>query len=219
MTTWGICPEKNSSKRLPSIKEKKLRCRFFKLNEARLLSHLEMITVFSRALRRAGIPIKYSEGFHPLPRIISGAALPVGVESICEYVDFIVWGDIIPAHFLKKMNRELPPGIKLLQSEEVPLKFPLESDMANIVNYLISLDSSDSSSANFMEKLRGDAGETKKGEGALAVLKIDILNSTFINVSLHEKMGPAKMFREFFHMSPDEMRGMRVLKTVPIKSD
>jgi uncharacterized protein (DUF2344 family) len=211
----GVCVEKKSVSVSSPLKEKRFHCSFFKLNEARLLSHLEMITVFSRAIRRAGIPIKYSEGFHPLPRIISGAALPVGMESICEYIDFIVSGAIAPSTFLKKLNRELPPGLKLLQAEEVPLKFKSVSDTMNTVNYLISLISS----VNLVEKLKGAPEWTETREGPLAVLKIDVLDNKFLAVSLHEKMGPAKVLREIFHIDPDEVRGMRILKTEPIKKD
>ena len=64
----------------------KVRVQFAKLGKSRFLSHLELVTLFSRVIRRAGIPIRFSEGFHPLPKIVFGPALPVGVESISEYI-------------------------------------------------------------------------------------------------------------------------------------
>ena len=219
MSKIGVCLGEKSPSTPSPLKEKRFHCQFFKLNEARLLGHLEMITVFSRAIRRGGIPLKYSEGFHPMPRIISGAALPVGVESLCERIDFIVLGDTTPSTFLKKMNRELPPGLKLLRTEEVPLKSSSGSDSMNVVNYLISLVSSDSSSVNLSGKLKGAPAWSEKGEGPLSVLEIGILDSKYLTVSLHEKTGPAKVLREIFHLDPDEVRGMRILKTEPTKKD
>jgi radical SAM-linked protein len=50
-------------------------------------SHLDMVRCFPRILRRVGLPLYYSEGFHPLPRITFGPALPVGTSSLCEHVD------------------------------------------------------------------------------------------------------------------------------------
>jgi radical SAM family uncharacterized protein len=223
MTKFGVCPELNASKRPAPLKEKRFHCRFFKLNEARLFSHLEMIMVFSRAIRREGIPIKYSEGFHPLPRIISGPALPVGMESICESIDFVVSGDMSPSTFLKKMNRELPSGLKFLEAEEVPLKFSPVSDTIHNVNYLISLASSDSSSVRLLEQLKG-APELKgkgvgEGEKPLSSLEIGVLDSTFLSVRMEKKMGLSKALQGFFHIDPNGLRGMRVLKTQFIKGN
>jgi hypothetical protein len=184
---------------------------------------LETITVFSRTLRRAGIPIKYSEGFHPLPRIISGSALPVGIESICESIDFVVSGDMSPFTFLKKMNRELPSGLKLLEAEEVPLKFSPVSDIIHNVNYLISLASSDSSSVRLLEQLKGAPESKGKGVGEgkkpLSALEIGVLDSTFLSVRMEERMGLSKTLQGFFHIDPNGLRGMRVLKTQFIKGN
>ncbi|HUT83091.1 MAG TPA: TIGR03936 family radical SAM-associated protein, partial [Thermodesulfobacteriota bacterium] len=223
MTKCGVCPAINYSYAPSPLKEKRFHCRFFKLNEARLLSHLETITVFSRTLRRAGIPIKYSEGFHPLPRIISGSALPVGIESICESIDFVVSGDMSPSTFLKKMNRELPSGLKFLEAEEVPLKFSPVSDTIHNVNYLISLASYDSSSVRLLEQFKG-APELKgkgvgEGEKPLSALEIGVLDSTFLSVRMEERMGLSKTLQGFFHIDPNGLRGMRVLKTQFIKGN
>ena len=50
-------------------------------------SHLDMVRTFPRMLRQVGLPLYYSEGFHPLPRLTFGPALPVGTASLCEHVD------------------------------------------------------------------------------------------------------------------------------------
>jgi radical SAM-linked protein len=50
-------------------------------------SHLDLVRTFPRMLRRVGLPLYYSEGFHPLPRLTFGPALPVGTASLCEHVD------------------------------------------------------------------------------------------------------------------------------------
>lgn len=104
----------------------KIRSRFSKLGEARFLSHLELISCFHRALRRAGLPLEYSGGFHPLPKISFGPPLPVGMGSLAEYVDFRLNGSIRPKDFTEALNQELPQsasgGLRILESQEIPLK-------------------------------------------------------------------------------------------------
>ena len=59
-------------------------------------SHLDMVRTFPRMLRRVGLPLYYSEGFHPLPRLTFGPALPVGTASLCEHVDVKLRADQSP---------------------------------------------------------------------------------------------------------------------------
>ena len=117
----------------------RVRLQFAKLGKARFLSHLELISLFSRVIRRAGIPIQFSEGFHPLPKIVLGPALPVGIESRAEYMDLEV-GENINVYDLKRaMNRQLPNWVKVLKSKEIPLKFPSISDSIIEIEYSLSL--------------------------------------------------------------------------------
>ena len=66
----------------------KYRCTFSKCGPARFLSHLELSRCIARTLRRAHLPLKYSQGYHPLPRIVFHDALPVGMESLKEVFDY-----------------------------------------------------------------------------------------------------------------------------------
>src|SRR5690606_33558809 len=65
----------------------KYRLRYAKFGPARFASHLDLGRALGRALRRAGLPVAYSQGFHPLPKMAFGPPLPVGVESEAEFVD------------------------------------------------------------------------------------------------------------------------------------
>ncbi len=64
-----------------------LRVRFTKLGKVRFTSHRDVARMFERAFRRADIPLAYSEGFSPRPRISFGLALSTGYESLAEYLD------------------------------------------------------------------------------------------------------------------------------------
>jgi radical SAM-linked protein len=107
--------------------KKKIRLKFRKVGEMRFLSHLELAHLFYRASKRADLPLCFSEGFHPMPRIIFATALPVGIESLTEVLDMECEGRITPSEVREKLNQTLPPGIEIAEAEEVPLFFHLSS--------------------------------------------------------------------------------------------
>ncbi len=84
---------------------------FTKTEEGRFWGHLEMVNIFTRALRRAGIAVKFSEGFHPKPKMAFSDALPIGLESLCESMRLTVVDRIAPADLVAKLNKELPHGL------------------------------------------------------------------------------------------------------------
>jgi len=93
----------------------------------RFLSHLELMHLFYRASLRAELPLSYSEGFHPMPRIIFATALPVGMESLAEFVDMECEGNITPSEVMGRLNQILPSGIEIIEAKEVPVFFHLSS--------------------------------------------------------------------------------------------
>jgi len=107
--------------------KKKIRLKFMKVGEMRFLSHLELVHLFYRASLRAELPLSYSEGFHPMPRIIFATALPVGMESLAEFVDMECEGNITPPEVMGRLNQILPSGIEIIEAEEVPVFFHLSS--------------------------------------------------------------------------------------------
>jgi radical SAM-linked protein len=119
--------------------KKKIRLKFRKVGEMRFLSHLELIHLFYRASKRADLPLCFSEGFHPMPRIIFATALPVGMESLMEIVDIECEGKITPPEVLERLNQTLPPGVEIEEAEEVPLFFHLAS-LSRPSVYWIPLD-------------------------------------------------------------------------------
>ncbi len=119
--------------------KKKIRLKFRKVGEMRFLSHLELAHLFYRASKRADLPLCFSEGFHPMPRIIFATALPVGMESLTEIVDIECEGKISPPDIRVRLNQTLPPGVEILEAEEVPLFFHLAS-LSHPSVYWIPLD-------------------------------------------------------------------------------
>ncbi|MCX8043701.1 MAG: TIGR03960 family B12-binding radical SAM protein [Desulfobacterota bacterium] len=88
-----------------------VRCRYCKTDTARFLSHLELSRALARAIRRAGIPLAYSKGFHPLPRILFYHALPVGIEALGEIFDLELNKQLSLSDITTALTPHLPPGI------------------------------------------------------------------------------------------------------------
>lgn len=102
----------------------RLRINFSKTGQMRFLSHLEMVNLFYRALRRAGFPLLYSQGFHPLPKVSFGYPLPVGIESLDEYMDVEIEGLPQLKSLFERLKKEMPEGIMLLDIKPIPLRSP-----------------------------------------------------------------------------------------------
>jgi radical SAM family uncharacterized protein/radical SAM-linked protein len=102
----------------------KIRAQFSKLGDAAFLSHLDLTHLLRRALKRAVIPVGFSQGFHPMLLLSLGPALPVGVESTAEYLDVDLSEELAPEAFTERMNAVLPAGIVVLRSWTVDRKGP-----------------------------------------------------------------------------------------------
>ena len=91
----------------------RVRVRFSKTGLMRYLSHLEVMTAILRAMRRAGVPMLYTKGFHPHPKVSFGPALPVGVEGLNEYFDIELAPSVDIAALPARVNRTLPEGLRI----------------------------------------------------------------------------------------------------------
>lgn len=132
----GVKKRVKAKNLVPSFR---VRLRFSKTGDMRNLSHLEMVTTFARAIRRAGIPIRYSQGFHPLPRITFSPPLSVGIESLAEYAELVLDGYLPSEVVLERLNSLLPEGFKVLEVKGIPMKLPPLSSTLNEATYLVFL--------------------------------------------------------------------------------
>jgi radical SAM family uncharacterized protein/radical SAM-linked protein len=116
---------------------KKFKISFSKRGMAKYFGHLEMVKIFLRAIRRAEIPVKYSEGFHPKPNISFEDTLPVGLESLSEIFYLSVNGSVEPSNVVEKLNRHLPEGLRILNCQ--PVRKNSSYKTFDPVNYTITL--------------------------------------------------------------------------------
>jgi radical SAM family uncharacterized protein/radical SAM-linked protein len=115
--------------------QQRVRCRFTLQGPLRFLSHLETLRVMTRALRRAQLPVHYSQGFHPQPQLTFATALPVGIESTGEYADVVLAAPMDPVQVQERLNRVLPAQMRILDAWSVPLPAPSLMSEALAVQY------------------------------------------------------------------------------------
>jgi radical SAM family uncharacterized protein/radical SAM-linked protein len=102
----------------------RLRFRIGRTGLARFLSNRELINVWIRALRRAGVPLAYSQGFHAHPKVQFACAPPVGEETVDDVMDVVLRETVAPEAVLARLQARLPQGIDAFDAREVPLKSP-----------------------------------------------------------------------------------------------
>ncbi|WP_242355891.1 MULTISPECIES: TIGR03960 family B12-binding radical SAM protein [unclassified Anaeromyxobacter] len=118
----------------------RVRVRWAKLGRLVALSHLETMHTLLRAIRRAGLPVVYSQGFHPKPRVSFGPALAVGVESQAEFMDLELAGELDPAEVAARLAPELPKGLEVLDAQRVEASAPSISESLRAVHYRVEFE-------------------------------------------------------------------------------
>jgi radical SAM-linked protein len=119
--------------------EELVRVKYCKDGPIKYISHLNLVQVFSRALRRADIPVMLSGGFNPRFRISFGPPLPLGISSISEYLDIKLKKEIKAEELLEKLNRVLPQGLKILGAKILPSPADSLVKVIDRATYIITL--------------------------------------------------------------------------------
>ncbi len=102
----------------------RVRVVFAKGDQVRYISHLDLLRVWERVLRRARVPMAWSQGFNPRPRLFFAAALPVGVTGSAEMLDLMLASPVELPVLQHLIGDQLPPGLHLCALEDVPLTLP-----------------------------------------------------------------------------------------------
>ncbi len=100
----------------------KIRFRFRKSGDLRLLSHLDLARCFERMLRRADLPFRSTQGFHPTPRMVFALSLPLGVVGDCEVLELELLTPCELEDVRERLNRQTPGGLDFDSASAVPMK-------------------------------------------------------------------------------------------------
>ncbi len=121
----------------------RFRVYFGKIGEMALVSHLDLVRLFDRVVRRAALPISFTGGYHPGPRISIANALTLGVTSSGEIVDFELTKVMDIDEFRHTLGKELPSDIPILKVEEVSVNSTSATRLLEEAEYLITVETED----------------------------------------------------------------------------
>lgn len=154
-----------------------IRIRFTRGEDVKFISHLDLMKVFERAVRRSGLPIAYSQGFNPHPHMVFGLPLSVGVTSDGEYADFELTRQIQPQQFIEVLSASLPEAVRITAAGEKLSKTNIMAAIAGadyalsiFLNEAVSLDEADSR----LKALMGMESVKVLKEGKGAAKEVDI---------------------------------------------
>jgi len=117
----------------------RLRIRLSRGEEIKFISHLDIMRLWERALHRAQIPLAYSAGFSPHPRLSLAAPLPVGVTSEAELMDVFVARWVSPHWFTTSVSWQLPPGMEILEVYPIALSMPSLQSQVRYAEYRVEV--------------------------------------------------------------------------------
>jgi radical SAM-linked protein len=118
------------------------RITFAKTEQMRFTGHLDLYRAWERLLRRAGLPLAYSQGFKPHPRIVLAAALPLGFTSECELADVWLEEDFSLVEVRSALEEVSPPGLRVLSVSAADPKAPSLPASVRSAEYRILLSPS-----------------------------------------------------------------------------
>lgn len=202
---------------------KKLAVFYTKMDGARYFGHLELVNIFQRALKRAGVAVRFSEGFHPKPKISFDNPLPVGIESQQEQFVITVPDTIRPRDLKVALNEQLPDGLEIIHCQLAPKKTP--AAIGKRIRYRVSTKEAlfDQSRLNtFNEKaefyitLTHRKGKLKKVDLKDIVVNSNLFDARHLELTLQSEPGktvrPFDVLRYIFELSDAQVKQARITK-------
>jgi radical SAM-linked protein len=202
----------------------KVRLQLRKDGKARFVSHLEFMTVVHRAARRGGIPVRFSGGFHPQPRISFPDALPLGVESYAEILDFELYRPWSAREVVEALNAQLPEGFRVLEAAALHWQTPAPSVSIKEVIYRVELpvDTPTDLAGRLAAFLAAAEVPVTREKGTKSVeldLRRDVHDLELADGALWmtvAKGSPVRLAAHLLGLSPEAARELRIRKTAVV---
>lgn len=211
----------------PSLQalETRVEILYSKLKDAKHFGHLELVNIFTRALRRAGLPVKFSQGFHPKPKISFHDPLPVGMESRENLFCLTLTKALDNQTIISRLNLQLPGGLFVSGCRTVALKSIPAPDKAAL--YTISLLEDEFCLQKLKKFINADEwifhritrkGREKHIDLKAIVLNIDRLCATKLKLHLkvmpETRVRPNEVIGSIFHFSDRVMKRADIIKEI-----
>lgn len=162
----------------------KLRFYFSKADEVKYVGHLDTIELFDRAFRRAKLPISFSEGFNPRPKLTFAHPLAVGISSNGEIGEIELTEKILVEEFITRLNEALPIPVRIIKAEYIEEKKSLMS-LVQSAEYTIEINEEEVSSEQIEKLLLKEQivieKTSKSGKTSMVDIKPMILSWEFVD--------------------------------------
>lgn len=216
----GDMPAQQTKAASESEQFTRVRLTLAKRGRARMVAHLEYLAMFQRAIRRAGLPIRFSGGFHPKPKVSYLEALPMGVASEAELVDLELLRPVDLNRLIDDVNVQLPEGFTIIEGEVIPWKSPSPSTAVAASRYRVPLPlNAPSDLAERIDAMlaaeRVSVHKQKKGRDIEIDLRPDIETIKLVDGELElllKKGSPLQVAAYLLEMDLEVIRRLQVRK-------
>ena len=203
---------------------------YLKEKEMRFISHLDLMRTFIRALRRSKIPVAYSGGFNPKPKLIFAAPLALGMEGKNEYFDLFLKEPREEKELQEALNGQLPPGLEVKKIKKAADPSPTFSSVLAAALYVAKLPFPSFEVGQAVENLLGEntlikvrpegKGEYKDGkqQDHNKVKKVDIRPFVY-TLKVKEEGGEADLLMLLATGSRGGVKPWEILELLPLESD
>ena len=172
----------------------KKRVYFDKFGEMKFISHLDLLRFFDRLLKKSQIPVKYSQGFHPRPKMSFGSPVSLGTEAYDELMDFELETPMSNEEVFKRLNSSNVVGFRVNKVEEVPRT---SSIMEEYTVMIYEIEGSEEDISKLEELLnRDEIVEVKEKKGKIATRDLKVRIKSF-------KRDNNKITMEIINTSPN----------------
>ncbi|MCD7979590.1 MAG: TIGR03936 family radical SAM-associated protein [Fusobacterium sp.] len=172
----------------------KKRVYFDKFGEMKFISHLDLLRFFDRLLKKSQIPVKYSQGFHPRPKMSFGSPVSLGTEAYDELMDFELESPMSNEEVFERLNSSNVMGFRVNKVEEVPRK---SSIMEEYTIMIYEIEGSEKNILKLEELLnRDEIVEVKEKKGKIVTRDLKVRVKSF-------KRDNNKIIMEIINTSPN----------------
>lgn len=171
--------------RLDTHPAQRLRVTFSQQGVLRYVGHLDMVRSWERMLRRAGVPLAYSEGFNPQPRLFFASALPLGATGQRELADVVLTRAMPPDEFVALVTPHSPSGLTVIAAAEAPIKTPALQSVLRASEWRVDVQTTEESRAladrvgEFMSLVTVSSSRKRKGRTVTYDLRALVLDLSY----------------------------------------
>ena len=201
----------------------KMRLAYAKTGNARFFGHLEMVNIFIRAFRRARIALKFTQGFHPKPKIAFVDPLPIGMESLNESLTIEVPSNTNLGEMVRRVNDQLPTGLSRTGAKSINDRG--QASRPDIICYQVDLKDGQFDRAfkrAFVEKeswiheKKTAKGKVVRMDAKKIVQKLTLSSDKRLTLCLQQEPGkslrPPELLKSIFYLADDDVKQARIVK-------